>query len=40
MDRYKADESGAVLDTTTGLREWCNSVREAIEVARMKNAVI
>jgi hypothetical protein len=40
MNRYKAEASGAVLDTKTGLREWCNSMREAIEVARKKNTVI
>lgn len=40
MHRYKAEESGAVLDKKTGLREWCDSIREAIEVACNKNAAI
>jgi hypothetical protein len=35
--RYVAENSGAVLDTRTGLREWFNSFREAIEWARRKN---
>lgn len=35
--RYKAEASGAVLDTKTGLRQWFNSYREAIEAARRLN---
>ena len=40
MNRYKAEASGAVLDMLTGLREWYNSVGEAIEVAAIKNRSI
>lgn len=39
MNRYVAENSGAVLDTKTGLREWFNSLAEAIEVARRKDAL-
>jgi hypothetical protein len=35
--RYQAENSGAVLDTKTGLREWFSSLVEAIEVARARN---
>jgi hypothetical protein len=35
--RYKAENSGAILDTKTGLREWFNSYVEAIEMAKHKN---
>lgn len=35
--RYKAEISGAVLDTKTGLREWFGSHIEAIKVARERN---
>jgi len=37
MNRYKAEASGAVLDTLTGLREWYNSTIEAIDAASVKN---
>lgn len=35
--RYKAERSGAVLDTKTGLREWFDSHNEAIAAAASKN---
>jgi hypothetical protein len=35
--RYEAERSGAVLDKITGLREWCNSFSEAINMANLKN---
>jgi len=38
--RYEAEKvgrSGAVLDTKTGLREWFNWHREAIETSRKLN---
>lgn len=35
--RYRAENSGAVLDTKTGLREWFDSYAEAIEVAKERN---
>jgi hypothetical protein len=35
--RYVPEQSGAVLDTKTGLREWFDSHREAIEVANRLN---
>jgi len=35
--RYIAEHSGAVLDTKTGLREWFNLYREAIEIAKERN---
>jgi hypothetical protein len=36
--RYVAENSGAVLDTKTGLRQWFDSHAEAIEVACKLNA--
>jgi hypothetical protein len=35
--RYVAENSGAVLDTVTGLREWFNSYGEAIRNAAKRN---
>lgn len=35
--RYVAEQSGAVLDTQTGLREWFNSFGEAIANAAARN---
>lgn len=36
--RYIAENSGAVLDTRTGLREWFASFGEAIRNAAARNA--
>ena len=36
--RYRAEVSGAVLDTWIGCRKWFDSFREAIEFAKMKNS--
>jgi hypothetical protein len=35
--RYQAENSGAVLDTKTGLREWFGSHAEAIQEAKERN---
>lgn len=37
MCRYKSENSGAVLDTKTGLREWFSSHAEAIKAAKELN---
>jgi hypothetical protein len=37
--RYIAENSGAVLDIKTGLREWFDSHREAIKAANEKNGL-
>ena len=36
-ERFVPERSGSVPDTKTGLREWFNSHREAIDAARAKN---
>lgn len=36
--RFQSENSGAVLDTKTGLREWFESHAEAIRVAQERNA--
>lgn len=38
MPRFIPEETGAVHDTKTGLREWFETHREAIEVAARRNA--
>jgi hypothetical protein len=35
--RHVPEQSGAVLDTTTGLREWFDSYDEAIRIAAARN---
>lgn len=35
--RYVAEMSGAVLDTMTGLRQWCDDYAEACIIARRLN---